>query len=391
MLGIKLPKDWVERKIGEIAHEVSERNSANDDLPVLSCTKYDGLVDSLKYFKRKVFSDDISKYKLVPINHFAYATNHIEEGSIGYQNFYEKALISPIYTVFKTSPEIYDSFLFFLLKTELYRHIFEINTSASVDRRGSLRWKEFSQIKIPLPPVEEQKKIAKILSAWDRAIYTLDKLIDAKTRFKKGLMQKMLTGKTRFKEFKGEKWQTVTLNDCCLILDNKRKPLNEGERNQMRGDIPYYGANGLVDYVNDYIFDDELILMAEDGGYFDEFATRPIAYLISGKSWVNNHAHVLKAKEGFCQHLIFFCLVHKNISKYLNSGTRSKLNRGELEKIEIHVPVNSNEQKRIADVLLSLERTIDVMTSFSKKLKNQKKGLMQKLLTGKLRVEGARQ
>lgn len=247
--------------------------------------------------------------------------------------------------------------------------------------------------KLPIlrPPQNEQNRIVEILSSWDRAIETLVKLIDANTKLKKGLMQKLLTGEIRFKEFKNDKWQTVTLNDCCSILDNKRKPVNESERSQMRGDIPYYGANGLVDYVNDYIFDEELILMAEDGGYFDEFATRPIAYLISGKSWVNNHAHVLKAKEGFCQHLIFYCLVHKNLSKYLNIGTRSKLNRGELEKIEIDLPVNFNEQKRIADVLLSLDRAIDAMTSFSEKLKNQKKGLMQKLLTGKIRVKGVTQ
>ena len=94
-------------------------------------------------------------------------------------------------------------------------------------------------------------------------------------------------------------WSTWTIEECCDILDNKRIPVNSEEREKRIGDIPYYGANGLQGYIDDFIFDEHLILIAEDGGRFDEFTTRPIAYRISGKSWVNNHAHVLRAKTGF--------------------------------------------------------------------------------------------
>lgn len=255
-------------------------------------------------------------------------------------------------------------------------------------RNRVLDSKDFMHLQFVIPLIPEQKKIVEILSTWDRAIEMLGKLIDVKMRFKKGLMQRLLTGKVKFKEFRAEKWHVVMLGDCCDILDNKRKPLNEQERSQMQGNIPYYGANGLVGYVNDHIFDEELILMAEDGGYFDEFYTRPIAYLISGKSWVNNHAHVLKAKKGFCQPLIFHSLVHRNISKYLSSGTRAKLNRGELEKIEINLPKNLDEQRRIGNILSSLDRDINIMAGLNGKLKTQKRGLMQKLLTGRIRVRG---
>lgn len=154
----KIPVDWEYVRIGQIANEVSLRNGKGNDLPVLSCTKHDGLVDSLKYFGRRVYSANTAGYKVVPMNHFAYATNHIEEGSIGYQKMYTKALISPIYTVFKTSSEIDDLYLGYILKTEIYRHVFEVSTSASVDRRGSLRWKHFSEILIPKAPLSEQKK-----------------------------------------------------------------------------------------------------------------------------------------------------------------------------------------------------------------------------------------
>lgn len=100
-------------------------------------------------------------------------------------------------------------------------------------------------------------------------------------------------------------WTSKRIDDCCTILDHKRVPINSEDREEMIGDIPYYGANGIQGYVNNYIFDDDLILLAEDGGHFEEYAKRPIAYKISGKSWVNNHAHVLKVKNGYDFNYIF--------------------------------------------------------------------------------------
>ena len=93
-------------------------------------------------------------------------------------------------------------------------------------------------------------------------------------------------------------WLTTTIGEACDILDSMRVPVNEEERNKRSGDVPYYGANGLQGYIDGYLFDEPLILMAEDGGYFDEYQTRPIAYRIKGKSWVNNHAHILRAIKG---------------------------------------------------------------------------------------------
>ena len=84
------------------------------------------------------------------------------------------------------------------------------------------------------------------------------------------------------------------LEDCCEILDSMRVPITASDR--VEGPYPYYGANGIQDHVSDYIFDDELVLLAEDGGNFGS-KDRPIAYRVSGKCWVNNHAHVLKPKN----------------------------------------------------------------------------------------------
>jgi restriction endonuclease S subunit len=193
-----LPLDWKYIPIADIAQEYSVKNREANDLTVLSCSKYKGLVNSLEYFGKQVFSKDTSTYKIVEYGMFAYATNHIDEGSIGYQNLCDKALISPMYKVFKTNGDrVHDLFLYSVLKTEYYRQIFSINTSASVERRGSLRWKDFSKIKIPLPSLPEQEKIAAVLSAADDEISTLEKQLAAYKEQKRGLMQQLLTGRTR--------------------------------------------------------------------------------------------------------------------------------------------------------------------------------------------------
>ena len=141
----------------------------------------------------------MSTYKVVRRNQFAYATNHIEEGSIGYQDMYDEAVISPMYTVFETDKQIKDRFLYLLLKTELYLHIFQANTSASVDRRGSLRWNEFSKIHIPLPSVKEQEAIISVFDPCDRELVLLHQQLGTFKEQKRGLMQKLLTGQWRTK------------------------------------------------------------------------------------------------------------------------------------------------------------------------------------------------
>jgi len=246
---------------------------------------------------------------------------------------------------------------------------------------------ELKKLLILKPPLPEQKKIASILSTWDQCIKKTEKLIEAKRHLKKGLMQQLLMGKKRFDGFEKKKWVKRYIEDVCHILDNKRVPLNERERNKIKGDIPYYGANGVVDYINKYIFDEDLILIAEDGGHFDEFISRPIAYKITGKSWVNNHAHVLRAKTDYCQDFIFYTLEHKNIIRYLNGGTRAKLNRGDLEQIEIYMPESKQEQVKIATTLKSNDDILQLLENLHNRLSNEKKGLMQKLLTGKIRVK----
>ncbi len=190
---------WKKIKIKEIAKEYSIKNKGNKNLTVLSCTKYNGLLPSLEYFGRRVFAEDVSTYKVVPNGYFAYATNHIEEGSIGYQNLFEEALISPMYTVFKTNDTVNDSFIYSILKSHRLIYQYNARMEGSIDRRGGLRWESFSSIKVSLPSIEEQNAIVQILSSADNEINLAKQKLATLKEQKKGLMQQLLTGKKRVK------------------------------------------------------------------------------------------------------------------------------------------------------------------------------------------------
>lgn len=153
----------------------------------------------------------------------------------------------------------------------------------------------------------------------------------------------------------------------------------------MKGNIPYYGANGVVDYIDSYLFNEELVLIAEDGGHFKDFSSKDIAYRVKGKSWVNNHAHILKA-SGINSDFLYYSLVNKDIRKYINGSTRGKLTKSDMLLIEIDCPESINEQENISDILNTAHNSIKIMEKELEEIKEQKRGLMQKLLTGKIEV-----
>ena len=137
------------------------------------------------------------------------------------------------------------------------------------------------------------------------------------------------------------------IEDCCEILDSMRIPITAEDRKS--GEYPYYGANGIQDYVADYIFDGEFVLLAEDGGNFGS-REKPIAYRISGKCWVNNHAHVLKPKAGLDVDYLCYSLMFYKVDGMVNGATRQKLTQAAMRKMQI--PSRGiEEQEYIVDEL----------------------------------------
>ena len=145
------------------------------------------------------------------------------------------------------------------------------------------------------------------------------------------------------------------LEDLCEILDSRRVPITAKDRKA--GAFPYYGANGLQDYVADYIFDDELVLLAEDGGNFGS-KERPIAYRVSGKCWVNNHAHVLKAKPNMHVDYLCYALMFYDTEGLVNGATRQKLTQAAMRQMVIPYR-DMTEQLQIIEKISQIVRAIE--------------------------------
>lgn len=177
-----------------------------------------------------------------------------------------------------------------------------------------------------------------------------------------------------------------SLNKACDFLDSQRIPIKDSERAKISGSYPYYGASGIIDYVNNYIFNDDLILLAEDGANIINRST-PIAFLVNGKIWVNNHAHVLKAKPSFDRYYLCAYLESLKYDKYNTGTAQPKLNREVCEKIPVLAPPLS-EQQKIAEVLGVWDEAIEKQARLIEKLALRKRGLMQRLLSAKLRLPG---
>ena len=149
------------------------------------------------------------------------------------------------------------------------------------------------------------------------------------------------------KEINTNKWPMVELGEVCEILDNLRKPITKSDR--ISGDYPYYGATGILDYVQDYIFDEKLVLIGEDGAKWDK--GDKTAFIATGKYWVNNHAHVLRPdRSKLLDELLVELINSMDLSKYITGITVPKLNQGALRSIQIPLPPLEVQEQIVAEI-----------------------------------------
>lgn len=233
----------------------------------------------------------------------------------------------------------------------------------------SLTKSDLLQISISLPSVLEQQKIAA----------TLDKVTNLINLRKKELEKLDLLVKSRFVEMFGDPvsnskgWSSKRFDEICENLDSRRKPITSSDR--IAGIYPYYGASGVVDYVADYLFNEDILLISEDGANLLMRST-PIAFSVSGKVWVNNHAHVVKFEKMSMQKYIevFFSMI--DISGQITGSAQPKLNQAKLNAMMFPIP----DENLLDEYLLFVKQTDKSKYAVKKsleKLETLKKALMQ--------------
>jgi len=261
---------------------------------------------------------------------------------------------------------------------------------------GELTGTTLKEVLIPYPPPEEQSRIATVLS-W------FDDLIENKKRqneiLEKVAMAIFKSWFVDFEPFKDEEfgyneelgkeipmgWEVEKFGDVAEFHDHKRVPLSEIERQKRRGIYPYYGANGVIDYIDDYIFDGEYLLVAEDGTVVDEngFA---VSRLVEGKFWANNHVHVIQGKNNVPTEFLYLVLKYTPIAPYITGAVQLKLNQKNFTKMPVLLPPQP--------ILQHFHSLVEPL--FQKIILNQKQimvlrkirdALLPKLVFGKLRVE----
>ena len=249
----KIPDGWRLVRLGDVATEVNDRANGESNADVYSVTKYDGFVRSLDYFDRQVFSRDTKNYKIVRNGDFAYATIHLDEGSLGMLRDADAALISPMYTVFRVDAQVANpGFLFPLMKLPNMVNRYKRIGEGSIHRRKSVNFERLSSLSIPLPPLLEQRAIAVVLDSIDEAIEGTEAVIAATEGLRDSLLHELLTRgvpgwHTEWKEVPGigivpESWEVVRLGDVLETTTYGTNVPHDGG-----GRVPILRMNNLQD------------------------------------------------------------------------------------------------------------------------------------------------
>ena len=240
-----------------------------------------------------------------------------------------------------------------LFRSEILRK--KIIKTASGVTRFNVSKELMKKIQIPLPPLKKQAKIAAVLDKFTELTEELTEELTAREA-QYNYYRDMLLSQEWIEREEGKEVEWKRLEEICKILDSKRKPITR--KNRIEGIYPYYGANGIKSFIKDYIFDETLILMGEDGSVMDKNKNPVLHWIDNQKIWVNNHAHVLgQSKNKYNLKYIYYFLSTIDVSKIVK-GLPLKLNQSNLRKIKILIPSFKTQQK-IVDFLDNFEALVN--------------------------------
>ncbi len=362
--------NWQTKKIGEVCDildnlrkPVTARDRKSGDFPYYGATGIQDYVDSFIFNEELVLvgedgarwnSGDNTAFK---ISGKTWVNNHAH-------------VIRPYRDI------LLDQWLIYFLNiSDLSDYI----TGTTVKK---LNQEKLRSIPVPLPPIKIQKEIVVKLDK------KFTKLREAKRLREEALSdtEKILSQTLReiFEEGKQKGWEEKTLPEISENLDSMRKPITKSDRKD--GKHPYYGASGIVDSVEGYLFDEELLLISEDGANLIARST-PIAFTANGKYWVNNHAHVLRFRNKILQRITEYYLNYINVKPYITGSAQPKLSQANLNKIKIIIPPQIDQQKivnKLNEVSEKVRTLHELQTSQLADLKHLEKSYLREAFNGEL-------
>ena len=285
--------------------------------------------------------------------------------------------------------KVYPHFIGYYLRTPYFRSNF--TKVASLITRASLRNEDLLGFSIELPPIYKQKKIAEILYSYDNLIENNNKRIKLLEQMAENLYKEWFV-RFRFPEYENVEfvgtlpigWQYQPISESMDFFDSQRVPLSSMQRDEMEKIYPYYGAAKLMDYVDDYLFDGEYLLLGEDGTVIttDGF---PVLQLVNDKFWVNNHAHVIRGKGNISTRFLYLTFCRFPITGVVTGSAQPKISKGRLEKLKILVP-DAITMEHFNNLINPMFDEINVLKKQLIRITQQRDMLLPRLMSGKLKV-----
>jgi type I restriction enzyme S subunit len=394
----KLPAGWEVKKLGEI---YSFKNGINFDKTqkngngILTLDVLNMYCDGLKVNVANLYRIDkqISEDYILKNGDILIVRSSVKEEGVAWATFFEEGNEPITFCGFiirgRPVHTINAEYVVYYLRSHDVRN--ELIKKSVRSTITNINQAILSEVNIPLPLLSEQKRIVSIL---DEAF---EKIAKAKENTEKNLqnarelfesyLQSVFENKgdgSASAELRRGKWEEKTLDQISENLDSKRIPITKNIRSS--GSIPYYGASGIVDYVKDYIFDDDLLCVSEDGANLLA-RTYPIAFSISGKTWVNNHAHILRFENIASQRFVEYYLNSIKLEDHVSGMAQPKLNQTMLNRIPIPFP-SLPEQQRIVAKFDALSAEVKKLEGIYKKriadFEEMKKSILEKAFKGEL-------
>ena len=347
-------------------------------MELLSVTMNDGVMPRSEIEGKDNSSEDKSNYKVVLTGDMVYNSMRMWQGANGISPC--DGIVSPAYTVLMPKIPISNGYFAAFFKSPNLINEFRKNSQGMTSDTWNLKYPQIETIKVCIPALSEQNRVADMLRTLERRIAKQAQLVDNLKKYKRGVVAAILSHQLKFSDATGSpypEWTSYTLQDAVDFLDGQRKPLESADRAKRQGQYPYYGASGIIDYIDDFIFDEPLLLLGEDGANILNRST-PLCFIAEGKYWVNNHAHVMRPKAG--QNIKFLCELLESLdyTRYNTGTAQPKLNQEKCRRIELALPVYE-EQCRIANFLSALDQRADKAQSVLDYLLSNRAGLLQQL------------